>query len=209
MVMDGLDEITEIQELTRETISLYAKNSRNNTPRSDIVSTRFILDLEKAAFKMNHIKHRISCSINLADIDKTWCRSINDKFDLEQGWNNESLKDLYPTHAHLTNSTKWMEMLQNFLHMIRDTNGVPLAVVIRKHIIPRPDSDDIAFGLQHSEYVYNDDEMIERAPILDRKTYDQDATDKNLEKTGTFDPHYLAAHNLVLTVIKGCIGSNN
>ena len=27
MVMDGLDEITEIQELTRETISLYAKNS--------------------------------------------------------------------------------------------------------------------------------------------------------------------------------------
>ena len=51
--------------------------------------------------------------------------------------------------------------------------------------------------------------MIERAPILDRKTYDRDATDKDLERTGTFDPRYLAARNIVWTVIKVCIGSNN
>ena len=81
--MDGLDEITEIQELTRETISLYAKNSRKNTPWSDIFSTRFIIDLEKAAFKMTHIKHRISSAINPAEINKTWCHSMNDQFDLE------------------------------------------------------------------------------------------------------------------------------
>ena len=125
MVSDGLDEIIEIQQLTSATISLYAKNSRKNMPRSDIVSTRFILDLEKAAFKTTHIKHRISCAFNPADINKTWCRSMNDQFDLEQGWKNETLKDLYPTQAYLTNSTKWMEMLQNVLHMICDANGVP------------------------------------------------------------------------------------
>ena len=51
--------------------------------------------------------------------------------------------------------------------------------------------------------------MIELAPILDRMTYDRDATDKDLEKTGPFDPRYLAARNLVWTVIKVCIGSNN
>ena len=51
--------------------------------------------------------------------------------------------------------------------------------------------------------------MIEHALILDRKTYDRDATDKVLEKTGPIDPRYLAAHSLVWTVIKGCIGSNN
>ena len=34
--------------------------------------------------------------------------------------------------------------------------------------------------------------MIERAPILDRKKYDQNATDMDLEKTGPFDLHYLA-----------------
>ena len=97
---------------------------------------------------------------------------MNDQFYLEQGWKNEPLKDLYPTQVHLTNSTKWMEMLQNVLRMIRDANGAPLAAVIRKRIIPRPDSDDIAFGLQHSEYASRGDEMIEPAPILDRKTYD-------------------------------------
>ena len=80
------------------------------------------------------------------------------------------LKDLYPTQAHITNSTKWMEMLQNVLRMIRDANGVPLAAVIRKRLIPLPDSVDINFGLQHSEYVSYDEEMIDRAPILDRKT---------------------------------------
>ena len=51
--------------------------------------------------------------------------------------------------------------------------------------------------------------MIERAPILDRKTYDQDATEKYLEKTGPFYPRYLAACSLVWTVIKGYIRSNN
>ena len=172
IVMDGLDEITEIQELTRETISLYAKNSRKNTPRSDIVITRFILDLEKAAFKMTHIKHRISPAINPANIDKTWCRSMNDQFDLERGLNNDPLNDLYPTQAHLTNSTKWMDIFKNVLRMIRDANGAPLAAVICKRIITRPDGDDISFGLQNSEYVSHDDEMIERASILDRKTYD-------------------------------------
>ena len=121
-------------------------------PRYEIVSTSFILDLEKAAFKMTHIKHRISRAITPAEINKTWCHSMNDQFDLEQGWKNEPLKDLYPNQAHLTNSTKWMEMLKNVLRMIRNANGVPLPAMIRKRIIPRPDSDDIAFGLQHSEY---------------------------------------------------------
>ena len=51
--------------------------------------------------------------------------------------------------------------------------------------------------------------MIERAPILDRKTFYRYATDKVLEKTGPFDPRYLAARSLVWTIIKGCIGSKN
>ena len=134
---------------------------------------------------------------------------MNEKFDLERGWKNDPLKDLYPTQAHLTNSTNWMEMLQNVLYMIRDANDVPFVAVIRKRIIPRPDGDDIAFGFQHSEYVSHEDEIIERAPILNRKTYDRDSTDKDLENTGPFDPRYLAACSLVWTVIKGCIGSNN
>ena len=111
MLSDGLDEINEIQQLTRETISFYTKNIRKKLPRSDIVSTWFILDLEEAAFQMTHIKNRISRVINPTDINKAWCHSMNDQFDLEQGWKNEPLKDLYPTQAHLTNSTKWMEML--------------------------------------------------------------------------------------------------
>ena len=134
---------------------------------------------------------------------------MNEQFDLEQGWKNEPLKYLYPTQAHLTNSTKCMEMLQNVLLMIRDANGVPLAAVICKRLIPRPDSDDITFGLLHSEYVFYDEDMIDRAPILDRKIYDQTATDKALEKKGPFDPRYLAARSLIWTVIKGCIGTNN
>ena len=84
MVSNGLDEITEIQQLTRETISLYAKNSRKNLSGSDIVSTRFILDLKKATFKMTHINNRIYRVIDPANIDKKWCRSMNDQFDLEQ-----------------------------------------------------------------------------------------------------------------------------
>ena len=111
MVADGLDETAEIQQLTRETISLYAKNSRKNLSGSDIVRTRFTLDIKKAAFKMTHIKNHISCVINPSDIDKKWCRSMNDQIELEQGWKNESLKDLYPTQSLLTNTTKWMEML--------------------------------------------------------------------------------------------------
>ena len=97
---------------------------------------------------MTHIKNRISCVINPADIDKKWCRSRNDQFELEQGWKKEPLKDLYPTQTLITNSTKWMEMLQNVLRIICDANGVPLAAVIRKRIVLRPDSDDISFGLQ-------------------------------------------------------------
>ena len=100
-------------------------------------------------------------------------------------------------------------MLQNILRMIHDANGVLLAAVIRKHIVPQPDSDDIAFGLQYSEYASHDDEMIESAPILDRETFDQGAMDKELEKSGPFDPRYLTAHNQVWTIIKVCIGSNN
>ena len=72
---------------------------------------------------------------------------MNDQIELEQGWNNDPLKDLYPTQTHLTNSTKCMEMLQNVLCMIRDANGVPLAAVICKCIVPRPDSDDIVFSM--------------------------------------------------------------
>ena len=128
---------------------------------------------------------------------------------MERGWKNEPLKDIYPTQAHITNSTKLMEMLQNVLRMIRDANGAPLAAVIRKRLIPLPESEDIAFGLQNSEYVSHDEEMIERAPILDRKTYDQTATDMALEKKGPFDLRYLAVCSLVWTAIKGCIGSNN
>ena len=60
---------------------------------------------------------------------------MNDQFDLDQGWKNEPLKDLYPTQAHLTKSIKWMEMLQNVLRMIRDANCVPLAAVICKRLV--------------------------------------------------------------------------
>ena len=154
---------------------------------------------------MTHIKNRISRAINPDNIDKKWCRSMNDQIELEQGWKNEPLKDLYPTQTLLKNSTKWMDMLQNFLRMIRDTNGVPLTAVICKRIVPRHDSDDIAFNLQHSEYASHDDEIIELAPIINHKTFDRKATDKELEKTGPFDLRYLAARNHVWTVIKGCI----
>ena len=54
----------------------------------------------------------------------------------------------------------------------------PLAVVIFNNIVPQPDSDDIAFVLQYSEYASRDDDMIERAPILDHETFDQNATEK-------------------------------
>ena len=79
--------------------------------RSNFMSTLFILDLERAAFKMTHITHRVSCAIIIANIDITWCCSMNDQMDLEQGWKNKPLKELYPTQYHITNSTKCMEML--------------------------------------------------------------------------------------------------
>ena len=60
-------------------------------------------------------------------------------------------------------------MLVNVLRMIRDINGVPLAAVIHKRLIPPPDNKDMSFGLRHSKYISHDDEMIERAPILDSK----------------------------------------
>ena len=43
-------------------------------------------------------------------------------------------------------------MLGNVLRMIRDVNGVPLAAVIRKRLIPPPDNEDMAFG----EYTAHD-----------------------------------------------------
>ena len=85
MVADGLDEIAEIQQLTRETISLYANTCRKNPSTSDIVSTRFILDLKKASLKMTHIKNHVSRVIENYDINKKWGRSMNDQIELEQG----------------------------------------------------------------------------------------------------------------------------
>ena len=82
MVMDGLDCVTEIQELSEVTIALYAKNIKIHMHRYNFMSTRFILDLEKAAFKMTHITHRVSRAIIIADIDRTWCRSMNDQMAL-------------------------------------------------------------------------------------------------------------------------------
>ena len=133
------------------------------------MSTRFILDLERTAFKMTHLTHRVSRTIIIADINRTWCRSMNEQMTLEEGWNNKPLKELYPTQAHTSNPTKWIDMLLNVLRMIRDANGVPLAAVIRNRLIPLPDNEAMAFGLRHSKYIYYDDEMIERAAILDRK----------------------------------------
>ena len=51
--------------------------------------------------------------------------------------------------------------------------------------------------------------MNERAPIINHKTFYRNTTDKEFEKTGPFDPPYLAARSLVWTVIKGCVESNN
>ena len=132
MATDGLDCIDEIQELTQNTIALHAKNIKRHLHRSNFMSTRFILDLERAALKMTHLKHRVSRTIIIADIDRTWCRSMNDQMALEEGWNNETLKELYPTQAHTNHPIKWLEMLVNVLRTIRNVNGAPLAAVIRK-----------------------------------------------------------------------------
>ena len=101
MVMDGLDCVTEIQKLSKGTIALYEKNSKRHMHRCKFVSTRFILDLERAAFKMRHITHRVSRAIIIADIDRTWCRSMNDQMDLEQGWKKNPLIELYHTHVQI------------------------------------------------------------------------------------------------------------
>ena len=161
--------IDEIQELTENTIALYAKKIKRHLPRSSFMSTWFVLDLKRAAFKMTHIKHRVSRTITIADINRTWCRTMNDQMALEEGWKNEPLKELYPNQAHINHPTKWLEMLGNVLRLIRDVNGVPLAAVILKRLIPPPDNEDMAFGPRHSKYISHDDEMIERAPILDKK----------------------------------------
>ena len=60
------------------------------------MSTRFILDLERAAFKLTHITHHVSCAIIIADIDRTWCRSMNDQMDLEQGLKNDPQRNSAP-----------------------------------------------------------------------------------------------------------------
>ena len=77
---------------------------------------------------MTHIKNRVSRIIDPDDFNKKWFCSINDQMWLKLGWNNDPLKDLYPTQVLLSNSNKWMEMLQNVLRMIRYANGVPLAL---------------------------------------------------------------------------------
>ena len=74
MVMDGLDCVTEIQE--------------RHMHRSNFMSTRFILDLGRSALKMTHITHHVSRAIITVEIDRTWCRSMNDQMALEEGWNN-------------------------------------------------------------------------------------------------------------------------
>ena len=71
MVMDGSDCVTNIQELSKGTIVLYTKNSKSHMHRSNFMSTRFILDLERASFKMTHITHRVSGAIITVDIDRT------------------------------------------------------------------------------------------------------------------------------------------
>ena len=92
MVMGGLDCVTEIQELSKVMIALYAKNSKRHMHRSNFMSTWFILDLKRAAFKMTYITHCVSSAIIIADIHRTWCRSMNDQMDLDQGWKNKPLK---------------------------------------------------------------------------------------------------------------------
>ena len=106
MAMDGLDCVNKILELTKTTIALYAKNIKRHLHRSNFMSTRFILDLERAAFKMTHLTHRVSRIIIITDINRTWCRSMNDQMSLEEGWNNDPLKEIYPTQAHTSNPTK-------------------------------------------------------------------------------------------------------
>jgi len=59
-----------------------------------------------------------------------------------------------------SNHTKWVEILKNLLTVISDPKGIPLAVVIRKHLIPCNSADDPAFGERYSGYASFDDKMI-------------------------------------------------
>ena len=210
MVNDGVDTVSDIQQLTKDTVALFTKTCCKNLPAGQTVSTRFIIDPEKAAFKLTHLEKRVFRPIESADITQKWCRSMIEQMELEDSWDNEPDSELYPTLAMLKlNQTKWVDTLKNLLTMIRDTKGVPLAVVTRKHMIPHSSADDPAYGERYSGYASFDDEMIERAPIFDHDTYDHGACTKDLEKSGPFYPRHLAARNQVRKIIKRCVGANN
>ena len=83
MEMDGLDCFTEIQELSKVTIALYARNIKRHLHRSNFMITRFILDLERDAFKMTQLTHQVSHTIIIADTNRTCCRSMNDQMALK------------------------------------------------------------------------------------------------------------------------------
>ena len=107
-VNDGVDTVSEIRQLTKETIGLFAKTCRKNLKAGHTVSTRFILDLEKAAFKLTHLEKRVSRPIEPADINQRWCRSMVEQMALEESWDNEPASELYPTPVLLKlNQTKW------------------------------------------------------------------------------------------------------
>jgi len=147
MVNDGVDTLSEIQQLTKDTIALFIKTCRKNLPAGQTVSTRFILDLEKAAFKLTHLEKRVSRPIEPADINRKSCRSMIEQMALEDGWDNKPDSELYPIPALLkSNQIKWVETLKNLLTMIHDPMDVPLAAVIFKHPIPRNSVNDPAFG---------------------------------------------------------------
>ena len=101
MVNDGVDNLSKIQQLNQDTIALFNKTCRKNLPPGATVSTRFILDLEEAAFKLTHIVKHVSCPIDPADINHNWCRLMIDQMALEEGWDNEPAPELYPNQALL------------------------------------------------------------------------------------------------------------
>ena len=90
-VNDGVDTVSKIQQLTKITIDLIAKTWHKNLPTGQTVSTRFILDLEKAAFKLTHLEKRVSRPIESADINQKWCHSMIEQMALKESWDNEPL----------------------------------------------------------------------------------------------------------------------
>ena len=94
--------------MSKVTIALYARNIKRHLHHSNFMITWFILDLKRAAFKMTHLTNRVSRTIITVDIDRTWCRSMNDQMALEEGWNNDPIKEIYPTQAHTNNAAKWI-----------------------------------------------------------------------------------------------------